>query len=240
MSFTEKFQNYVCDGDSIDCCFGGFDVRARIVRDDSTDRPDQRQDGFWPSKNPKDAGFVGGGPQLSQRFDADQAQADAVMTAWKDNEWFYCGIVLSISRAGVMLDDHAASLWGIEANYPTSNNAYLNMVAGELLGEAIEAGQTALARLMAAIPTNRPDDILIRQFHNNAAGWIGGINNAPLTGQDGYRFSAIFDEDGAPVIIERRLAGDDGSDQIMPPDPDFEEISIRLIRLWDAVKSGTA
>ena len=48
-----------------------------------------------------------------------------------------------------MLDDHAASPWGIEANYPDSDNAYLSKVAEELLPEALDAGRAALARLCA-------------------------------------------------------------------------------------------
>lgn len=69
------------------------------------------------------------------------------MKAWCDNEWFWCGIVLSVSRAEIELDNHAASLWGIECNYPDSDNEYLTDVANELLPEAIEAGKAALERL---------------------------------------------------------------------------------------------
>lgn len=71
------------------------------------------------------------------------------MQAWREDEWFYCGIVLTVSRAGIILDDHAASLWGIEANYPDSDNAYLTDVANELLPEALDAARAALATLCA-------------------------------------------------------------------------------------------
>ncbi|MEP0315151.1 MAG: hypothetical protein ABJL57_19530 [Hyphomonas sp.] len=50
------------------------------------------------------------------------------------------------------MDSTQASLWGVEANYPGSDNAYLTEVAGELLAEALDAGRTALARLMASAP----------------------------------------------------------------------------------------
>ncbi|MBU1286512.1 MAG: hypothetical protein KJ871_02175, partial [Alphaproteobacteria bacterium] len=80
------------------------------------------------------------------------AEAEAVMDAWRKDEWFYCGIVLAIECEGVELDDHTASLWGIEANYPGSDNAYLSDVADELLPEALAAGRTALKRLMASAP----------------------------------------------------------------------------------------
>ena len=69
------------------------------------------------------------------------------MEAWRGDEWFYCGIVLSVAFEGVTLDTHAASLWGIEANYPDSDNAYLTDVANELLPEALDAGRAVLAKL---------------------------------------------------------------------------------------------
>ena len=73
------------------------------------------------------------------------------MEAWRRDEWFYCGIVLSVALEGVTLDAHAASLWGIEANYPGSDNAYLTQVAQELLSEALDAGRAAARRLCAAL-----------------------------------------------------------------------------------------
>lgn len=240
MTFIEQFQRFVCEGDSIACTAQGFDITARIILDDCTDRPDERQDGFWPSLDPNAAGYIGTGPRPKERLAAEQAKADAIMKAWQADEWFYCGIVLCITRAGITLDDHAASLWGIETNYPNSENTYLNDVANELLPEAIKAGKNTLARLMATGPVKRADDILFRKFHGNAAGWIGGVNNTPLIGHEGFTFSAIFDEDAAPVIIERRANGEDASHQVMPTDPDYEDIWTRLVRLWDTITLGAA
>ena len=114
MTFTEKFDSFVCEGDSLTCEAQGFTVTARLVRDDCGDAPDQRQDGFWPSLYKDAAGFIGAGNGWRDRFDAAQARAEAIMAAWRKDEWFYCGIVLSVSLEGVILDDHAASLWGIE------------------------------------------------------------------------------------------------------------------------------
>ena len=71
------------------------------------------------------------------------------MEGWRKGDWFYCGIVLSVSLEGVQLASHAASLWGIEANYPDADNSYLTEVANELLPEAIAAGRETLARLVS-------------------------------------------------------------------------------------------
>ncbi|WP_273187341.1 hypothetical protein [Hyphomonas adhaerens] len=152
MAFRERFDRYVCEGDSIACEIDGFRVTARIVRDDCPERPDQRQDGFWPSLYINDPGFIGPGNNFRERLAKAQAEAEAVMDAWRKGEWFYCGIVLTIECEGVELDSTQASLWSIEANYPGSDNAYLSEVAGELLPNALAAGRAALTRLMASAP----------------------------------------------------------------------------------------
>lgn len=150
MAFTERFHSFVCEGDSLTCEAAGFEIIARIVRDDCSDAPDERQDGFWPSLYKDAPGFIGAGNNHRERFAQAQARAEAVMEAWRKGEWFYCGIVLSVAFEGVELERHAASLWGIEANYPDSDNAYLTDVANELLPEALDAGRTVLARLTAS------------------------------------------------------------------------------------------
>jgi hypothetical protein len=147
MTFSERFDRFVCDGDRIQCEAEGFEVVARIVRDDCPDAPDECQDGFWPSEYIGHPGFIGPGKNWRQRLAAAQTKAETVMSAWRNDEWFYCGIVLSVSLDGVMLDESAASLWGVEANYPDTDNSYLAEVANELLPDAVETGREAAMRL---------------------------------------------------------------------------------------------
>ncbi|MGB3456538.1 MAG: hypothetical protein WBG08_11445 [Litorimonas sp.] len=146
--FSEGFDAFVCEGDTITCDVDGFIVTATIRHDDSGDAPDERQDGFWPSLNPQDAGFIGTDKSGADLIEAD-SKAGRIIEAWRKDEWFYCGLVLTVSRDGVTLDDHAASLWGIEANYPGSDNAYLTEVAADLLPDALYEARAALARLCA-------------------------------------------------------------------------------------------
>ena len=150
MTFTERFNSFVYPGDTITCEVDGFTIMAAIVLDDCRDAPDQRQDGFWPSLYIGDPGFIGPGSGFRERFAKAQAEAEAVMEGWRKGDWFYCGIVLSFTLEGVTLDAHAASLWGVEANYPRSDNAYLSEVANELLPEALDVARAVLARLRAA------------------------------------------------------------------------------------------
>ena len=150
MTFADRFDSFVCAGDTIICEADGFTVMAAIVLDDCPDAPDQRQDGFWTSLYINDPGFIGPGNNFRERFAKAQAEAEAVMESWRNGDWFYCGIVLSVSLEGVTLDTHAASLWGVEANYPGSDNAYLTEVASDLLPEALDAARAVLARLRDA------------------------------------------------------------------------------------------
>lgn len=143
-AFTSSFAKYVSPGDVIEASVDGFDIEAQIVGDIGSDTPEERDDGFWPSKDPKSAGYV-----EPKDFDKATEHAEAVMQAWKNNEWFYCGVVLSVTKNGILLDNHAASLWGIECNYPGSDNSYLTEVANELLDEAISSAKRTLQKLTA-------------------------------------------------------------------------------------------
>jgi hypothetical protein len=146
MTFAQGFPSYVCPGDSITSEAGPFTVLAQVVPDDCSDAPDQRQDGFWPSLYADAPGFIGPGPNHRQRFAEAQAKAEAVMEGWRKGDWFYCGIMLAVSLEGVDLAVQV-SLWGIEANYPGTDNSYLTEVANELLPEAITVARERLAGL---------------------------------------------------------------------------------------------
>ena len=149
--FSEQFLPYVCLGDSISVDVGEYNITARIAHDDSPDKPDERQDGFWPSLDPNNPGFISAGNGWRKRFEQQQAKAESIMAAWLNDEWFYCGIILSVSIDETELTDHAASLWGIEANYPESDNAYLTEVANELLSEALDVAKVERKRLCAIV-----------------------------------------------------------------------------------------
>jgi hypothetical protein len=146
--FTKGFGDgggYVCAGDTIGTEEGPFTVTARIVHDESA----HIYDDDMHHEDPTSATFDGAPAGEYER--TQEARA-----AWFRDEWFYCGIVLSVDVDGIVLDDHAASLWGIEANYPPRDpkapydNSYLTEVANDLLPEAIDAARERLARLVGA------------------------------------------------------------------------------------------
>ena len=119
-----SFSPYVCVGDTVHWSLDGFDFVARIESDCDT-RPDQ-----------------------SECYTPRQVQA------WNNNEWFYCGVVLSVYFNGVELSDHAASLWGIDCNFPSRRknpNAYLSEVCEDLQGEALDVARSEVTRILSAL-----------------------------------------------------------------------------------------
>ena len=133
LEFTDKFDSFVCMGDSISVDHDGFTISARIEFDDQYTIDDD-------DAHNVDQSVTG----------CDDEQQETLLKnrrAWMENEWWYGGVVLSVSKNDIMLDEHAASLWGIEINYPTSDNGYLTDVANELLSEALERGHDAIESL---------------------------------------------------------------------------------------------
>lgn len=111
-----QFDKYVCVGDTITWNKDGFDFTARIAHDYDT----------------KPTDFECYTPEDVQR--------------WKNDEWFYCGVVLAVTLQGIDLDHHAASLWGIDCNFG-DDNAYLSEIAQELEHEALETARAEVARI---------------------------------------------------------------------------------------------
>ena len=144
--FTKGFGDgggYVCDGDTIETEEGPFRVVACIVYDDTCSNDDDD----CHHTDPDSETFVGAPEGEYERTQAARA-------AWERNEWFYAGVILSVYVGDVCLDEHAASLWGIEANYPCAeeyDNSYLKDVANELLPEALDRAHKALETLLAKV-----------------------------------------------------------------------------------------
>lgn len=119
---------YACFGDTISVEVEGFTVTARLEHD--------------PDTRPED-------PEGGGRYKARMRKA---LESWQRDEWHYVGVALSVSRSGVVLDDYAASLWGIDMNYPRKggvDNSYLTEVANDLLEEALRSGRAVLDQLCA-------------------------------------------------------------------------------------------
>ena len=125
-------------------------------RDDSAGRPDTMQDGFWPSMDSDNPGYIGGPEQGESRtqYEARHKRAyrsaQGVMSAWKADKWRYVGVVAKAvvfipagGRSFRVIEIKSAGLWGIESN------------AGKYLREVYEerkAGLMAELQDFAAAP----------------------------------------------------------------------------------------
>ena len=116
-----SFSPYACIGDKITWVIDGLLLTATIKGDDYS--------------KPQD-------------FESDLPE---VVQAWKNDDWFYCGIVVSVEKQGIMIDENAASLWGIAVNYPGASNEYLSEVAQDLESEALTAGKAEMQRMIQVL-----------------------------------------------------------------------------------------
>lgn len=136
MEFKEKFEKYVCNGDSITLKSNGITFEARIEHDSDSNIDDDDIHNI-------DQLVTGCNEEQQERL-------LAAREAWSKNEWFYCGIVLTATIDGIELNS-TESLWAIEANYPNSENNYLDEVANDLLAEIMESVSNELEDLKTKI-----------------------------------------------------------------------------------------
>ena len=186
--FTDHFDNYVCEGETITCVKDGFTVVARIEHDYDTGPPWKEHDGHGPvsdwrpkeSKRPGekilverrvgscrfydwqkaieiakadgwDAPPYGEGTKGEQAERAVQRDFDG-LKAWCDDDWWWCSIILSVSRNGFEIEDYAACCGGIKVNHPENeNNNHLTETANELLDEAIECAKKRAGEICKAL-----------------------------------------------------------------------------------------
>jgi hypothetical protein len=113
-----RFNSYALEGDSITWESEGFTLTATLKYDGDTKPTDYEC--YSPIK----------------------------IKQWKNDEWFYVGVIVSVSKNGIILDDHAASLWGVDCNYNKTSNKYLSTVAKDMEREAIECGKIELKRMI--------------------------------------------------------------------------------------------
>lgn len=116
-----KFKPYALPGDTIQWQASGFDLTATLVRDDLI---------------------------IPNDFDC---YSPLKVKQWKNDEWFFVGVVLSVSKVGILIDDNAASLWGIECNYNKKSNKYLSEVAKELESEALDCANMQVVKILNAL-----------------------------------------------------------------------------------------
>jgi hypothetical protein len=152
--FTKNFDSYACDGDEITCDLpGGLKAVAKIEYDPDTGPPDENSDCFWPTLED-----VGGD---INKLQAKTIKANKVMRAWLDHEWCFVGVCVMVygpedeetGERDEMTEEYDHALWGIDCNYPDSDNSYLMEVANDLLADALrKLGEDDCAPAARAAP----------------------------------------------------------------------------------------
>lgn len=116
-----QFNSYACIGDSITWQKDGFDITATLHADPDIHINDY--DCYSPVK----------------------------VKQWLNDEWFFAGVVLAVSKGGVLIDAQAASLWGIECNYNKKGNRYLAQIAQELESEALDVAIERIEQMIKVL-----------------------------------------------------------------------------------------
>lgn len=101
----------------------------------------------------REEGWGGILPGVSMRNRAAKAAEEdfKVLKSWCDDEWHYSGVDVRVWLKGIPLTrEYHHAVWGIQRNYPGSDNDYLREVANEQLPEALEDARNKLAELCEA------------------------------------------------------------------------------------------
>ena len=141
--FIEKFGDFVMDGDTIKCVVDGFECVATLHRDDDAGDPSERDEGFFPEIEDYED---------SAEFHAEYERMTEIYLAWERDEWHFYGVAVTVYKAGILLTHkYHHAIWGIEGNYPGSDNGYLSDVINEhgLLDDALDAARAKIKELGA-------------------------------------------------------------------------------------------
>lgn len=115
------FDSYVCVGDSITWKKDGYTITAKIENDDFTH---------------------------PENFDCYTAQD---VQDWKDDKWEFIGLVFSVSKNGVTLDDEAACMFGIDCDFSAESSAHLNTICIDMESEVLEQAKKKQKEIMQAL-----------------------------------------------------------------------------------------
>jgi hypothetical protein len=114
-------------------------VFSRLLLTDATaGPPDEQDEGFWPSRDSKTAGYIGDGKSAAD-LEAALKEAHERMAGFESGAWHYVGVIcratIHVPIGGDSFTIHtidSAGLWGIESD------------AGDYLQEVYAEEESAL------------------------------------------------------------------------------------------------
>jgi hypothetical protein len=168
--FTQQFNSYICDGDTISAEHDGFTLTATIHADSDHGAPWDECDGRGPvsdwTRRDKRAGelLLCSDRQSKRFYDFAEACQIAARDGWRmtggmlpgESKRAYAAraamhdfeVLKAWCNDVQLTGDYDHALWGIDANYPGSDNSYLRDVANEYAAEALESARIKLAELV--------------------------------------------------------------------------------------------
>lgn len=139
----------------MDACKTQIVITRLLEDDDSGDRPDERDEGFYPSLDASAAGYVGAGNEHDYNRQMDIARRRIAL--FDNGIWNYVGVRavanISIAIGGNSICTYqlkSAGLWGIESD---SEESYLQEVFEEQ-AEELRAHIAAMASAPVTIVNN--------------------------------------------------------------------------------------
>lgn len=145
--------------DVLEAYAGPYKFVARLEHDDDTrpewDEPPRRyRSSDVPTPYTPHRHQYPDTPEGEMNYLRACAQSLHAFIGWYNDDWTHYGVVISAyywnadDEDWVELDDHAASLWGIEFDYPDEYgkpqpNTYMTEVANNLADEAYHAAERA-------------------------------------------------------------------------------------------------
>lgn len=112
--------------------------------------PEQECDGYWPSLDPRDPGFIGENADLAD-FDRQYKAAKERLQAFENGDWYYMGVRAKAfvhipigSRSFRMLELESSGLWGVESD---SDASYLESIFADEREELLSQLRTLGASL---------------------------------------------------------------------------------------------
>ena len=76
-----------------------------------------------------------------------ECYSEKKISEWHNGDWHYVGVVLSVHKDNVTLDNHVVSIWGLECNYSTRGNLYFAQVCKDLESEVLQVVADVLSNL---------------------------------------------------------------------------------------------
>lgn len=119
---TTQYSNVLANGFSKTT----ITFKMEKIVDDLQEAPDENDEGFWPSLNKDDAGYVGEKPVVS--FSEQMQAATERMAAWRRRDWGYICvrakalIAIPVGQCGICTYElESAGVWGIESDSEESH-----------------------------------------------------------------------------------------------------------------------